>query len=81
MFVTTGGIAGSLIFRTQDAPGYLPGLYGCMAAAALSILSVLVLDLKFWFDNKKQAEGRLIIEGGEVGQPHTKENERLVRAC
>ena len=25
-----GGIAGSLIFRTQDAPRFLPGIYGCI---------------------------------------------------
>jgi MFS family permease len=25
-----GGIAGSLIFRSQDAPRYLPGIYGCL---------------------------------------------------
>lgn len=26
-----GGISGSLIMRTQDAPKYLNGIYGCMA--------------------------------------------------
>ena len=25
-----GGVAGSLIFRTQDAPRYLNGIYGCI---------------------------------------------------
>lgn len=25
-----GGIAGSLIFRTQDAPEYIPGMVGCI---------------------------------------------------
>lgn len=61
-----GGIAGSLIFRSQDAPAYIPGLIGCMVACALIILIVGMLSVKFYFDNKKQAEGRLIIEGGEV---------------
>ena len=26
-----GGFAGSLVFRSQDAPRYLPGFYACMA--------------------------------------------------
>lgn len=27
----TGGIVGSLVFRSQDAPKYLPGIYACLA--------------------------------------------------
>lgn len=26
----TGGIVGSLVFRSQDAPKYLPGIYACL---------------------------------------------------
>lgn len=26
-----GGVAGSLVFRSQDAPKYLPGVYACIA--------------------------------------------------
>ena len=26
-----GGIAGSLVFRSQDSPKYLPGIYACIA--------------------------------------------------
>ena len=29
-FGGTGGIAGSLIFRAQDKPDYLPGMIGCI---------------------------------------------------
>lgn len=29
-FGGTGGIAGSLIFRAQDKPSYLPGMVGCI---------------------------------------------------
>ena len=64
-----GGIAGSLIFRSQDAPSYVPGIIGCMVASAIIILIVCLLSVQFYFDNKKQAEGRLIIEGGEVCSP------------
>lgn len=66
-----GGIAGSLIFRSQDAPSYIPGIIGCIVASALIIIIVCLLSVKFYFDNKKQAEGRLIIEGGEVCLPHS----------
>lgn len=30
-FGGTGGVAGALTFRSQDAPEYLPGLWSCMA--------------------------------------------------
>lgn len=46
-----GGIAGSLVFRSQDAPQYHPGLFACIAASLLVIIIVLVLDTKFYFDN------------------------------
>jgi len=26
-----GGISGSLVFRSQDAPDYYPGIYACIA--------------------------------------------------
>ncbi|GAB1190963.1 hypothetical protein APSETT444_000131 [Aspergillus pseudonomiae] len=30
-FGGTGGVAGSLVFRSQDSPRYLPGIYACIA--------------------------------------------------
>lgn len=68
-FGGVGGIAGSLVFRSQDAPEYHPGLYACIAASLVIILTTLLLDLKFYFDNKKQAAGTLTIEGSEVRPP------------
>jgi len=62
-----GGIAGSLVFRSQDAPAFHPGLYACITASLLIIVVVILLDIKFYFDNKKQARGELIIEGSESG--------------
>ncbi|KAI9873360.1 MAG: hypothetical protein M1830_000501 [Pleopsidium flavum] len=66
-----GGIAGSLVFRSQDAPQYHPGIYACIACSALIIVIVCLLSVKFYLDNKKQKEGRLIIEGGEHGFRYT----------
>lgn len=61
-----GGIAGSLVFRTQDAPTYIPGLWACIAASLLLITLVCILDVYFYFENKKQAAGSYAIEGSDV---------------
>ncbi|MCJ1361955.1 hypothetical protein MMC16_001056 [Acarospora aff. strigata] len=66
-----GGIAGSLVFRSQDAPQYYPGIYACIACSGLIIIIVGILTLKFIRDNKKAAEGKMIIEGSETGFRYT----------
>jgi len=61
-----GGIAGSLIFRDQDAPHYYNGMYGCIAAALLMICTVGLLTVRFVSENKKADRGEIAIEGGDV---------------
>ena len=58
-----GGIVGSTVFRSQDAPGYRPGIYATMTAAGLVIVISLVLNMKFWRANKRAAAGGKAIEG------------------
>ena len=58
-----GGIIGSVVFRSQDAPNYRPGIYCTMTAAALIIVITLALDFKFWRANKRAEAGGKIIEG------------------
>lgn len=58
-----GGIIGSTVFRSQDAPGYRPGIYATMIAAGLIIIISLVLNLKFWRANKRAEAGGKVIEG------------------
>ena len=58
-----GGIIGSTVFRSQDAPGYKPGIITCMIAAALIVVITLLLDLKFTRANKRAANGGKVIEG------------------
>ncbi|KAI1413650.1 major facilitator superfamily MFS-1 [Hypoxylon sp. FL1857] len=54
VFASIGGIAGSLVFRSQDeATGYKPGLYACIACCLLCIIIVGILDLSYYIDNKK----------------------------
>ncbi|KAI8956620.1 MFS general substrate transporter [Daldinia sp. FL1419] len=62
-FASIGGIAGSLVFRSQDAAtGYRPGLYACIACCLLTIVVVGLLDLSFYFDNKKADRGEKHLE-------------------
>ncbi|KAK5222787.1 hypothetical protein LTR72_005624 [Exophiala xenobiotica] len=60
-----GGIAGALIFRTQDAPRYLFGLYLSIAFACCSILMTSALVFYFHRENRKVAEGGPAIDGIE----------------
>lgn len=60
-----GGIAGSLIFRMQDAPRYIPGLWACITASLLTILTTIALQLWFWKQNKAADRGeKTNLEGG-----------------
>lgn len=57
-----GGIAGSLIFRDQDKPGYRPGLYACIATTLLNVVIVGLLSLEFRRLNKKADRGEIELE-------------------
>ncbi|KAL2888492.1 putative transporter [Ceratocystis lukuohia] len=61
-----GGIAGSLVFRDQDAPGYKPGYYACMTCSVLTILVVVVLSVEFRRQNGKAARGEKVLEASEM---------------
>ncbi|KAI9842060.1 MAG: hypothetical protein M1837_007485 [Sclerophora amabilis] len=61
-----GGIAGGLVFREQDAPGYKPGIYACIACSLLTLLIVGALSVQFFFTNKRAHRGETVIEGQEA---------------
>jgi hypothetical protein len=61
-----GGIAGGLVFRTQDAPNYRPGIYACIACCLLSIVIVGLLSLKFRRANAKAERGEMELEYNDV---------------
>jgi len=66
-FGGVGGIAGSLVFRSQDAPtGYKPGLYACITTSLLNLLIVAALSITFYFENKKADRGEKELESDEV---------------
>jgi hypothetical protein len=60
-----GGIIGGTVFRTQDAPYYIPGTVTCIIAAGLTIVITGLLDLKFFLANKRAHHGGKFIEGLE----------------
>lgn len=60
-----GGIAGSTIFRDQDAPFYLPGLYTCIGTACLSIIIVGALSASFRIQNRRADAGTHTLEDSE----------------
>lgn len=58
-----GGVAGSLIFRSQDRPHYHPGIYGCIACNVLIIIVVVINTIIFRSENKKADRGEKVLEG------------------
>ncbi|KAF2205344.1 MFS general substrate transporter [Delitschia confertaspora ATCC 74209] len=69
-FGGVGGIAGSLVFRTQDSPTYHLGLYACIVACLLNLIIVGLVTLKFWYSNKKADRGEIQLEAdAEDAQP------------
>lgn len=60
-----GGVIGSLIFRTQDAPTFRPGLYASFGCMFLTILFTLILMREFRAKNKAAEEDGVLIEGRE----------------
>jgi hypothetical protein len=62
-FGGVGGIAGSLIFRTQDRPTYRPGIYGVLACNVLIALVVCVNSWHFRRQNRKADRGEKVLEG------------------
>ncbi|GAB7364521.1 hypothetical protein MBLNU230_g5329t1 [Neophaeotheca triangularis] len=58
-----GGIAGSLIFRSQDRPSYHPGIYGVLACNVLIAIIVLINTIHFRRQNKRADRGEVVLEG------------------
>jgi hypothetical protein len=54
-------MTGSLVFRSQDAPTYRPGIITCIIATALSIVLVVLMSIRFHFLNRRVDRGDLVI--------------------
>ncbi|GIZ47405.1 hypothetical protein CKM354_001049700 [Cercospora kikuchii] len=58
-----GGIAGSLVFRSQDKPEYLPGIYACLVCNIIIAILVCVNTVYFRSENRKAERGEKVLEG------------------
>ena len=56
MAANAASIAGSQVFRTQDAPLYLHGFTACLALSAANILEIIGQSMWYYFSNRKLAK-------------------------
>ena len=64
-FNRAGGIAGSFIVRQQEAPQYATAVWVSIGSHLLIVAFVGAFSLWFWLANKRQREGRRVLEGVE----------------
>lgn len=65
-FGSLGGIVGSTVFRSQDAPNYVPGISVAMGAQVLICMLVVVLTLEFKRQNGKADRREKVLEEGDA---------------
>ncbi|CRK38677.1 hypothetical protein BN1723_004422 [Verticillium longisporum] len=58
-----GGVAGSLMFRSQDAPGYRPGIIGSIACGFLVLFVICFNTWHFKRENVKADGGEKVLQG------------------
>lgn len=58
-----GGIVGSTVFRSEDKPGYGPGIYTTIIAAGLTVVITAGMMWKFQRANQRAEAGGKVIEG------------------
>lgn len=56
MAANAGGIAGSQVFRTEDAPLYLRAFTACLALSAVNIIEIVLQSIWYLFSNKSLAK-------------------------
>ncbi|CAI7654205.1 unnamed protein product [Penicillium manginii] len=59
----SGGMTGSLVYRSQDAPTYHPGILTCIGLSSLGIVLVALLSIRFRYLNRKADRGEIVIAG------------------
>lgn len=53
MGANAAGIAGSQVFRTEDAPLYLHAFTACLALSAVNILQIVFQSVWYFITNRK----------------------------
>lgn len=64
-FGALGGIVGSTVFRSEDAPDYVPGISVAMGSQVLILVLVGLLTIDFKRQNKKADRGEKVLEEGD----------------
>jgi len=62
-----GGIAGSLVFKTEEYPIYRSGLYACITTSLANLVIVSVLSYTFYIENGKADRGEKELEADDEG--------------
>lgn len=60
-----GGVCGSTIFRKQDAPDYLPGMWATIAMQLLHLILTFAMSWHFKRQNARADRGEVVLEGVE----------------
>lgn len=60
-----GGIVGSTVFRSEDAPAYIPGMSTAMGAQVITVILVGALTWDFKRQNAKADRGEKLLELGD----------------
>ena len=64
-FGSIGGIIASTVFRSQDAPRYIPGIWVTIACQFLILILLAITTTFFKRENKKQEQEGKVLEGCE----------------
>jgi hypothetical protein len=58
-----GGIVASFVFRSKDAPDYLPGMITVIVSQVITVLLVSANFVYFLHRNRKADRGEVVLEG------------------
>jgi len=70
-FGSLGGIVGSTVFRSEDRPGYVPGISVAIGSQVVVCLAVAALTLDFKRQNGKADRGEKVLEEGDASFRYT----------
>lgn len=70
-FGSLGGIVGSTVFRSEDRPGYVPGISVAIGSQVVICLCVAALTMAFRRQNGRADSGEVVLEEGDENFRYT----------
>ncbi|CZR54644.1 related to nicotinamide mononucleotide permease [Phialocephala subalpina] len=70
-FGSLGGIVGSTVFRSEDRPGYVPGISVAIGSQVLICFCVAALTVAFRKQNGRADRGEVVLEEGDENFRYT----------